>query len=100
MAALIVMSAILFFTPCSRPRLWLIPPASAKPNEKAVSAVSETEFPNGDHAPDLSKFVKRIVVAPGGTVSKTDAGGIPPFHQSGPRRRAASRPTGWTPGCS
>ncbi len=75
--ALVVASATLFLSRAAAHDLWLVPPASAKPNEKAaVSAVSGTKFPNGDHAPDPSKFAKRIVVAPDGTVLEADASGM------------------------
>lgn len=75
-SALVATLAMLFLSRAAAHDLWLIPPTSAKPNEKAVvSAVSGTKFPNGDHAPDPSKFAKRIVVAPDGTVSEADAGG-------------------------
>lgn len=76
-SALAATLAILFLSRTAAHDLWLVPPASAKPNEKVVvSAVSGTKFPNGDHAPDPSKFAKRIVVAPDGTVSEADAGGM------------------------
>ncbi|MBY0458012.1 MAG: DUF4198 domain-containing protein [Gemmataceae bacterium] len=75
--ALVAASPILFLSRAAAHDLWLVPPASAKSNEKAVvSAVSGTKFPNGDHAPDPSKFAKRIVVAPDGTVSEADASGM------------------------
>ena len=74
--ALVAASPILFLSRAAAHDLWLVPPASAKSNEKAVvSAVSGTKFPNGDHAPDPSKFAKRIVVGPDGTVSEAEAGG-------------------------
>lgn len=74
---LVAASAILFLSRAAAHDLWLVPPASAKSNEKAaVSAVSGTKFPSGDHAPDPAKFAKRIVVAPDGTVAEADAGGI------------------------
>ncbi|QJX01218.1 DUF4198 domain-containing protein [Frigoriglobus tundricola] len=76
-AVIVAASATSLLSRAAAHDLWLVPPASAKPNEKAVvSAVSGTKFPNGDHAPDPSKFAKRIVVAPDGTVSEADAGGM------------------------
>lgn len=75
--AIVATSAILFLARAAAHDLWLIPPASTKPNEKAVvSAVSGIKFPNGDHAPDPSKFAKRIVIAPDGTAFEAEAGGM------------------------
>ena len=56
--------------------LWLVPPAKAKPKEKAtITAISGTKFPLGDQAPDPAKFAKRWVVAPDGTKMDVDADG-------------------------
>lgn len=56
--------------------LWLVPPAKAKPKEKAtITAISGTKFPLGDPAPDPAKFAKRWVVAPDGTKIDVDADG-------------------------
>ena len=75
-AALVVASATLLLSRAAAHDLWLIPPPATKPNEKAVvSAVSGTKFPKGDHAPDPSKFAKRIVIDPDGKASEADAGG-------------------------
>lgn len=83
-AALALTAALLCAPRGTAHDLWLIPPASAKPNEKAtVSAVSGTKFPTGDHAPDPSKFAKRIVVAPDGTVTDADAGGTSDKEKAG-----------------
>lgn len=77
MAALVATSSLLSPSRAAAHDLWLIPPASAKAGKRAVvSAVSGSKFPNGDHAPDPSKFAKRIVVAPDGTASEADAGGM------------------------
>ncbi len=56
--------------------LWLVPPAKAKPKEKAnITAISGTKFPIGDVAPDTAKFAKRWALAPDGTKLEVDAEG-------------------------
>lgn len=73
---LVVAVAVTFTARVVAHDLWLIPPGATKQNEKAtVSAVSGNKFPNGDHAPDPSKFAKRIVIDPDGVASEADAAG-------------------------
>lgn len=56
--------------------LWLIPPAAAGPGKPVVvRAVSGSDFPTGDHAPDPAAFTKRLVVKPDGTTADLDAAG-------------------------
>lgn len=68
--------ACIILTQAAAHDLWLLPPATVKLKEKAVvSAVSGTEFPKGDHAPNPAKFAKRMVVAPDGKLSEALAEG-------------------------
>lgn len=56
--------------------LWHVPPAGARADAPAeVLAVSGSEFPKGDHAPDPAKFARRRVVAPGGVETVAAAAG-------------------------
>ena len=56
--------------------LWLVPPAEGKANAATeVLAVSGTEFPKGDHAPNPAKFATRRVVGPTGVEATADAAG-------------------------
>ncbi len=56
--------------------LWLLPPADAAPRTAVtVKAVSGTEFPKGDHAPEPAKFERRLVVAPDQIEGKLEPAG-------------------------
>lgn len=57
--------------------LWLIPPAKlANQQNVIVRANVGMDFPKSEHAPDTSKFARRMVVKPDGTDGALSAGGI------------------------
>lgn len=84
-------AVLAFAGPADAHDLWLIPPETAPPGKPAtVRAVSGTQFPKGDRAPDPAKFARRVLVLPDGTEKKLDAGGMEadagllPFEPAGP----------------
>lgn len=73
----ILIAGLLATSGASAHDLWLIPPDKAKAKEPLkVLAVSGSEFPKGDHAPDPAKFAKRRLVDTAGRESALEAGGI------------------------
>jgi uncharacterized GH25 family protein len=56
--------------------LWLIPPENGQPNSNTVvRANSGIEFPKSEHAPDTSKFKRRLLILPDGSVGKLNSAG-------------------------
>jgi uncharacterized GH25 family protein len=71
-----VVVLLLAAAPAPAHDLWLIPPGAAAPGKTVtVRAVSGSDFPKGDHAPDPAAFTKRLVVKPDGATAEPDAAG-------------------------
>jgi uncharacterized GH25 family protein len=71
--------------------LWLIPPESnPRGKEVTVRAISGMKFPKGEHAPDPTKFARRLVMLPNGQERELKAGaqdqdaGLLQFDSAGP----------------
>jgi uncharacterized GH25 family protein len=84
-------AALLAVASTARPHdLWLLPPEPTVKGTVQVRAVSGTEFPKGDHAPDPAKFARRVAVGPGGdrltldAAGTTDQAGLLRFEAAGP----------------
>ncbi len=71
-----VFVAVIAASTASAHDLWLIPPEKGEVKKPlAVRAVSGSEFPKGDHAPDPAKFGKLIHVRPNASEGKLAAAG-------------------------
>jgi hypothetical protein len=72
----VVIVVLLGIGPAPGHDLWLIPPEAAGAGKTAtVRAVSGSDFPRGDHAPDPAAFAKRLLVKPDGAAVELDAAG-------------------------
>jgi uncharacterized GH25 family protein len=73
----VVVVVLLGACPAPAHDLWLIPPdAAAAGKAVTVRAVSGSDFPKGDHAPDPAAFTKRLLVKPDGFAAELDAAGM------------------------
>src|SRR5262245_20323637 len=56
--------------------LWLIPPEKSEAGKVVVVRANVgMDFPKSEHAPDVSRFVKRILITPDGMEGKLEPAG-------------------------
>jgi hypothetical protein len=76
LAVVAACTACLAAGPAPAHDLWLIPPEKPELKKPAFFRVnSGSKFPKSEHAPDVTKFKRRILVSPDGSETTAEAAG-------------------------